>query len=137
MLWPKQQKRDANLLSSDGTHLNQLINVPKKGAEGEIWINSENFLYEDPILDETSIYTIGTDVTDVIAARDDAEDTLAQLVLLQQIAKVGFWSLDLEDESVFWSEEVYRIHGEDPKSYSPNFNEGLDYYHPDDRAKQT
>ncbi|MEM1074658.1 MAG: PAS domain-containing protein, partial [Pseudomonadota bacterium] len=54
---------------------------------------------------------------------------------LQELAKVGFWSVDLEDQSVFWSDEVFRIHELEPGDYRPSLKEGLDFYHPDDREK--
>lgn len=124
---------DADLLSNEEGHTTLLSNIKSDVDRDDTWINLQNFLFHDPTLPEPSIYSIGSDVTEVITTRDKAEETLAQLLLLQQFAKVGYWSLDLEDSSVFWSDEVYRIHGEDPDRFRPNLERGLDYYHPDDR----
>lgn len=32
----------------------------------------------------------------------------------------------------YWSDKVFRIHGEDPRSFEPSYEEALDYYHKDD-----
>ena len=124
---------DADLLSSEDGHTSLLSNFRSEVDRDDTWINLQNFLFHDPTLSEPSIYSIGSDVTEVITTRDKAEETLAQLVLLQQFAKVGYWSVDFEEETVFWSDEVYRIHGEDPETFRPDLTRALDYYHPEDR----
>ena len=124
---------DEKLLRNGGEHLTKITQL-KQGAEnGDVWLSVESFLYQDPAADAPSIYSIGQDVSKLVETRDQAEDALAQLILLQKLAKIGFWSLDLEDNSVFWSDEVFRIHGKDPASYTPNLEEGVEFYHPDDR----
>jgi two-component system CheB/CheR fusion protein len=127
--------RDAKLAKSKDGHLQDILPLKSMADEKQIWLNSENFLFQNPTTDEPSVYTIGQDISDVVATRDKAEDALAQLVLLQELARVGYWSVDVEEETVFWSEEVYRIHAKDPATYQPKLEDGLDFYHPDDREK--
>lgn len=50
----------------------------------------------------------------------------------QESASIGWWEVDLVDESLTWSDEVYRIHGV-PTDETVELEEGLDFYHPDDR----
>ncbi|WP_251133171.1 PAS domain-containing protein [Halorubrum sp. 2020YC2] len=50
----------------------------------------------------------------------------------QQSASIGWWEVDLVDESVTWSDEVYRIH-EVPTDEPIDLEDALDFYHPDDR----
>lgn len=52
----------------------------------------------------------------------------------QQIANVGYWRVDLVNNKVFWSEEIYRIHGLDPATYRPDLESAIDAYHPRDRG---
>ena len=106
---------------------------PKDGEK--IWLSAESILFNEPTSDEPSIYTIAQNVTELVETRDRAEDALAQLMLLQQLANVGFWSLDIQEESLYWSDEVYRIHGKDPAKYAPKLSQGVDFYHPEDRQK--
>ncbi|MEM9576233.1 MAG: chemotaxis protein CheB [Pseudomonadota bacterium] len=129
------QKHDEMLLESENGQMREIISLrPKKGGE-KIWLNAERFLFDDPASEDPSIYTIAQNVTELVETRDQAEDALAQLVLLQEMASVGYWSLDLVENSLYWSDEVYRIHGKDPETYEPDLSQGVDFYHPDDRKK--
>jgi len=54
------------------------------------------------------------------------------LEMSEHVAKVGHWRIDLETQSLFWSEGVFRIHGL-AMGRPPPLAEGIGYYHPDDR----
>jgi|GEM_PF-1451158 len=50
----------------------------------------------------------------------------------QALAHVGNWELDLEDHSLYWSDEVYRIFGLEPDEYVATYETFLGFVHPDD-----
>ena len=127
------RRLDDQLIESKEEHRQEIAMFRSMTEDQETWLNIENFLFQGPFSDEPSIYTIGQDVSEVVNTRDKAEDALAQLMLLQDLAHVGFWSLDIESETVFWSEEVYRIHGKSSDSYTPDLNDALSFYHAEDR----
>jgi two-component system CheB/CheR fusion protein len=131
------KESDAQLMESQTGKLRHVLSVISKETDEAIWMNSENFFSSDPVLGDPSIYSIGTDVTEVVKAKETAEEALGQLILLQDLAKVGFWSLNPRTQKVFWSEEVYRLHGKDPENYAPTLDGGLEFYHPEDRADVT
>ena len=56
------------------------------------------------------------------------------LRMTEALAHVGHWRLDLTDDSLFWSDETYAIHGRS-KDNPPTLEEALDVYHPDDSAQ--
>ena len=51
----------------------------------------------------------------------------------QQIAHLGSWSLDLRNNRLTWSDEVYRIFGLQPQEFAATYEGFLDAIHPDDR----
>ncbi len=55
-----------------------------------------------------------------------------QLALASKLASVGFWSIDLLNNTLLWSDQVYRIHGLDPADGQPDLEAAIDFYHPDD-----
>lgn len=58
--------------------------------------------------------------------------------LLQKIERfshVGHWRVDLVRNTVFWSEEVYRIHGVTKDEFTPDLESAIAFYHPDDKAE--
>ncbi|MCK0147104.1 PAS domain S-box protein [Arenibacter sp. F26102] len=49
------------------------------------------------------------------------------------VPKLGYWSLNLKDSSLFWSEEVHKIWERDKDSFELNYANFLDTIHPDDQ----
>ena len=54
------------------------------------------------------------------------------LALTEKFSRVGFWELDVRNNQVFWSDEVFAIHGRDVGKGVPPLDEAIRYYHPDD-----
>lgn len=62
-------------------------------------------------------------------------EALHNLERAEEAARLGHWRLDLKQESLFWSDGVYRLHGLDPKKFQPNLKDAVDLYHRDDRQQ--
>ena len=74
-----------------------------------------------------------------IARRRRAEVALrssqAQLQGSQEIAHLGSWERDISSGALIWSDEVYRIYGENRESFQPNLAPMLGRIHPEDRER--
>ena len=72
-----------------------------------------------------------------VAERHQAEASLraseASLANAQRIAQLGNWDLDRNAQQLRWSEEIYRILGQQPGSFEPSLEAFLEYVHPEDR----
>ena len=65
-------------------------------------------------------------------ATAELEHHNAMLELAEATAHVGHWQYDTKDQSIYWSDEVYRIHRREiGKPIS--LEDALAYYHPDDQ----
>ena len=53
----------------------------------------------------------------------------------QRIGKMGNWERDFSDDSLHWSDQVYRIFGLDPGSIEPSLEYFFNSIHPDDVEK--
>jgi PAS domain S-box-containing protein len=52
----------------------------------------------------------------------------------QEIAHLGSWELDLVNNRLYWSDEVYRIFGMKPQEFGATYEAFIEAVHPDDRA---
>ena len=50
------------------------------------------------------------------------------------MARLGNWDWDLLNGEIYWSDEVYRIFGREPKEFNPSYNAISSYVHPEDRG---
>jgi PAS domain S-box-containing protein len=53
----------------------------------------------------------------------------------QRMGQMGSWTYSFTDESLAWSEEVYRIFEQDPKTFQPTLDHFFAAVHPDDRDR--
>lgn len=74
-----------------------------------------------------------------ITERKQAEITLRRseerLAESQKIAHVGAWEWDLQENRIWWSDELYRLFEQNPAVYTPSYPGLLDRIHPDDRLR--
>ena len=71
-------------------------------------------------------------LTDRDAANKTIRHQTELLTRAEKIAKLGHWRLDLQSSELFWSEEVYRIHGVTPSKFAPSLDTAVNFYHPAD-----
>jgi PAS domain S-box-containing protein len=71
---------------------------------------------------------------DALLARDTLRESEERLKRAQEMAHLGSWELGIPDNTLKWSEEVYRIFGMVPGSFGATYEAFLNAVHPDDRA---
>jgi|GEM_PF-1545268 len=86
-----------------------------------------------PKPEEGLSYGSARDVTKVHEELRAAQSKVEALTLAEQAGGVGHWRLDLANNKVLWSPEVYRIHGYEPNSFDVELDRAIEFYHPDDR----
>ena len=78
------------------------------------------------------VVTTYMDVTEQMRLKDRLSEAQKRHELASRISHTGYWKHDLEPHSIFWSDEVYRIHGL-PVGQPLSDEKVLDTFHPDDR----
>ncbi len=80
---------------------------------------------------------IGThsDITDRKKAEQALKQSDENLKRAQQIAKIGHWELDIVNNKLFWTDEVFRIFDLKPQEFGATYEAFLNNIHPDDKEK--
>jgi len=98
-----------------------------------IWVNSVGAAV-NRATDNTAVRMIGIlfDITERKLAVENLKISEGRLMDAQRLTKLGNWEVDLNSNTVYWSEEIYRIHGYKPGEVQPTSELFLSHIHPDD-----
>ncbi len=71
------------------------------------------------------------------ATEEELRKSEASLANAQRIASIGNWDWDIAGHGLWWSDEIYRIFGVEPREFGATYEAFLGYVHPDDRDSVT
>lgn len=103
--------------------------------DGEVrWMRDQGYPVHDEVARSDAVAGVVQDIT----GRKQAFDQLRRSEELhrraQRLGHIGHWELDAARGELTWSDEVYRILGVDPSTFSPTPASFRDRVHPEDRA---
>ena len=84
-------------------------------------------------LEDGRLQTIVRDLTERKKAEEAIRRSEASLAEAQRIAHIGNWDWDIQNNELYWSDEIYRILGLDPKNFRADYGAFLSFVHPEDR----
>jgi PAS domain S-box-containing protein len=80
------------------------------------------------------LLTVMRDITERKQSERAIRESEWRLRRAQEIAHLGSWELDLTNNELTWSDEVYRIFGLQPQQFAATYESFLEAVHPEDRA---
>lgn len=133
---PDDQTRVLNELESINDKKRRVIEYRFLHADGSWrWMHDEAVLLQYEAKTRNQIIGSMLDITERKQAEDARERLASRLNEAQRIAAVGSWAIDTVTNEGWWSDETYRIFGEDPDTYVVSPESFLPRVHPDDRER--
>lgn len=83
--------------------------------------------------DKEYIISHARDITERKLREEVLKKREKQLAESQRIAQIGSWEHNIKTNGVFWSDELFRLLGLDPKKDPGDFNMFFEMIHPDDQ----
>jgi diguanylate cyclase (GGDEF)-like protein/PAS domain S-box-containing protein len=104
-------------------------------ADGSVqWVKWEVRPWLDAAGEVGGIIIFTKDITERKRAEEALQQSEERLKRAQEISHLGSWELDLAENNLTWSDEVYRIFGLQPQKFEATYEAFLDAVHPDDRS---
>lgn len=95
----------------------------------------DNILY--PILDQNDkavlLAILSRDITAYKTYEKQLKERTELLKRAQQIGKIGHWHFNVKDNTLLWSNEIYRIFALQPNEFKATYKTFLNMVHKDDR----
>jgi PAS domain S-box-containing protein len=75
------------------------------------------------------------DITERKRAEEALRGSEAKLKEAQALSRIGSWEFDLDNQSIQWSDQVYRLYERDPAMGPPTVEEEAAYYSPEQAGR--
>ncbi|MFY0690414.1 MAG: PAS domain-containing protein [Paracoccaceae bacterium] len=116
-----------------GEKADGLLPLAADAVTPPLWVSAQKFRYHDPAEDTDYNVLVGADVSAIIDKERILTIQNESLELIQDISRIGYWRIDLPEQTLHWSDKVFEIYGLDPASFTPDLDTALEAFHPDDR----
>jgi len=137
ILFPKENKEESvqKIQRTLSGEYWESVEIPILRKDGNIRIvlwNSANIYNKEKNLIATIAQ--GIDITERKQFEDMLKESENRLNKAQELSHLGSWELNLINNHLTWSDEVYRIFGLKPQEFNATYDAFLEAIHPDDRA---
>jgi PAS domain S-box-containing protein len=105
-------------------------------ADGEtVWLRDLVRVVCDEAGRPCRLRGVMVDISEQKKAVQELRKREAQLTEAQMVARIGSWEVDIETDTLTWSDESYRLCGLEPQSAALTTERFLELVHPDDRDR--
>jgi len=133
---PEYAERDerefARLIESGSTKGHETVYLGKDGRKIHLILSARSLCDEDGRW--TGTHGTAHDITERVRTLQALHESKERLARAQQIASLGSWDWDVKNQSLTWSDEIYRIFGV-KETFELSYEAVAAMVHTDDREK--
>jgi len=105
-----------------------------KDLDKELTHEDKTFIALMNVIDMTT-QELKSETQRLAQAKEELRAKNNTLQLMQEMARIGSWELDLQTQKISWSKESYVIHNVNPSQQAPTLQEFIELIVPEDREK--
>ncbi len=118
-------------IQKTGSYKGETTDVRKDGSTFQTEVRGANINFEG----KPHLLAVIRDVSEKKKTEEELRKNEDMLKQAQSIAKIGSWELDITNDQLHWSDEIYRMFGLEPQEFEATYEGFLNNIHPDDRDK--
>ncbi len=130
----EQAIRDANEMCAGGRQLDNVLRFVTANGDERLF-HSRAVVLTDETGHAVRVRGMSQDVTERKNREDELRENQSLLAHAEELANMGSWELDVEKQTMKWSEHFYRMLGLEPETAPLSHARALEMVHPDDREK--
>jgi PAS domain S-box-containing protein len=111
----------------------QSIRFMRRAEQLNRWYDVYAFPVGQP--ENRQVAVLFNDISERKQMVDALRESEAKLAKGEQVAQLGYWDLDIKNQKLVWSKEVYRLFGKDPDTFVPTVDAFLATIHPEDLGR--
>jgi len=122
------------IISNNDTLISQSLTSHRKTKTGKkIEVQIDWDFKKDMDNNPIGYIKVVTDITEKKHIDRILNQQRLMLSQAEELAHLGSWKFNIETGELFWSDELFRIYGEDKNTFEPTFEEFRNRIHPEDR----
>ena len=109
--------------------------ICNKDKDGDIfWVETTIVPFLDADKNPYQYMTIQTNITNIKYAEQTILESRERLRRSQEAAQVGSWDWDMKTNTIYWSEQVFKLYGMEIEGDSISFEKFINKVYPQDRG---
>jgi PAS domain S-box-containing protein len=127
----KYHRDDLEVIHSGKPKLG-IVEILEDKDGNKLWVQTDKVPYRNEHGEVIGIIVVARDITESKQLEDELRQSEASLAKAQRLAHIGSWEWDIQNNRVFWSDEIYRMLDLSKTQIEASSESFLSAIHPED-----
>jgi len=127
--FPGEMKEKLELCKAKGDPFSGRIIVGKSSRRKWLMVRGTAIFERNRI---TGVRGTCQDITEEVEISNELQETKTRLLVALEGSDIGIWEWDIENSSLVWDDQMFKIYGQSRKDFSNSYEAWIKGVHPDD-----